>query len=128
MLTANIHAGHARVSDGMCIIVYTGKGGVGKTSMAAATALRAPDWTRPAISSWSTSIRSSLPVSDWTAARQSVSDDPSRRDAQRRQLHAQFQQSAADARLGGTQWHAQSRGHLLVRQLLEKRHRHGVAL
>jgi arsenite/tail-anchored protein-transporting ATPase len=38
-----IRLAYARVCQGMRIIVYTGKGGVGKTSMAAATAVRAAE-------------------------------------------------------------------------------------
>src|SRR5438270_11742957 len=39
----SIQCAFARVSEGMRIIVYTGKGGVGKTSIAAATAVRAAE-------------------------------------------------------------------------------------
>ena len=39
----SIQSAFARVSEGMRIIVYTGKGGVGKTSIAAATAVRAAE-------------------------------------------------------------------------------------
>src|SRR2546425_1286726 len=44
------------------------------------------------------------------------------------QLHSQLQQSTADTRLGGTQRHAQRVSHLLVRQLIQERQRHGFAL
>src|SRR5205085_12627302 len=39
----SIQCAFARVSEGMRFVVYTGKGGVGKTSIAAATAVRAAE-------------------------------------------------------------------------------------
>jgi len=56
-----------------------------------------------------------------------LSADVRHRD-QRHQWHAQFEQPAADTRLGGAERRMQGRGHLLMRQLAEERQHHRMTL